>query len=232
MNSGKFAKWGLMVGLALPLVTILAAAEALPSSQTFAAPKPQTDNRSVADQPCAAGTQGTESALPDAPIKPVSDKNTLPPGIHASAQLSEIIRLVNSGVDESVILAFVRNSPSAFNLGAEEIIYLNDIGVPGAVVTAMLQRDQAIKASGPVSSPVFASSAPPAAAVDAGLAPAQVAPQFDPAAAVPPAEPAADAENPDFYTALAPYGTWVDVEGYGRCWQPTAVVMNSGWRPY
>ena len=45
------------------------------------------------------------------------------------------------------MLAFVTNSTSTFNLGAEEIIYLNDIGVPSAVVTAMIQRDQALKAS-------------------------------------------------------------------------------------
>ena len=35
-----------------------------------------------------------------------------------------------------------------------------------------------------------------------------------------------------FYSSLAPYGTWVDVEGYGRCWRPTTVVYNSGWQPY
>ncbi len=43
------------------------------------------------------------------------------------------------------MLAFVTNSTSTFNLGAEEIIYLNDIGVPSAVVTAMIQRDQVLK---------------------------------------------------------------------------------------
>lgn len=32
-----------------------------------------------------------------------------------------------------------------------------------------------------------------------------------------------------FYDELAPYGNWVDVDGYGYCFQPT---VASGWRPY
>jgi hypothetical protein len=32
-----------------------------------------------------------------------------------------------------------------------------------------------------------------------------------------------------FYDALAPYGDWVDVDGYGYCWQPR---VSDGWRPY
>ncbi|MGA3285545.1 MAG: DUF6600 domain-containing protein, partial [Verrucomicrobiota bacterium] len=47
----------------------------------------------------------------------------------------------------------------------------------------------------------------------------------------PPPEPAEVTGN-YFYSSLAPYGTWADVEGYGRCWRPTIVVYNSGWQPY
>ena len=61
--------------------------------------------------------------------------------------MAEVLKLADAGVDESVMLAFITNSASTFNLGAEEIIYLNDIGVPSAVVAAMIQRDQALKAS-------------------------------------------------------------------------------------
>lgn len=34
----------------------------------------------------------------------------------------------------------------------------------------------------------------------------------------------------DFYAPLEPYGTWVNVGNYGRCWHPTHVEAN--WRPY
>jgi hypothetical protein len=35
-----------------------------------------------------------------------------------------------------------------------------------------------------------------------------------------------------FYDTLTPYGRWMDVEGYGRCWRPTVMVGNAGWQPY
>src|SRR5436305_674962 len=35
-----------------------------------------------------------------------------------------------------------------------------------------------------------------------------------------------------FYDSLAPYGSWVDVAGYGWCWQPTVSVVDVSWRPY
>jgi hypothetical protein len=35
-----------------------------------------------------------------------------------------------------------------------------------------------------------------------------------------------------FYDALAPYGDWVEVEGYGYCFQPVATVEDPEWRPY
>ena len=35
-----------------------------------------------------------------------------------------------------------------------------------------------------------------------------------------------------FYNNLLPYGSWIELPGYGWCWQPSVVVMNRGWRPY
>jgi hypothetical protein len=34
----------------------------------------------------------------------------------------------------------------------------------------------------------------------------------------------------DFYQPLAPYGSWVEVSSYGRCWHPTDV--GADWAPY
>jgi hypothetical protein len=33
-----------------------------------------------------------------------------------------------------------------------------------------------------------------------------------------------------FHSSLAPYGDWVDVSSYGRCWRPRHVAV--GWQPY
>jgi hypothetical protein len=35
-----------------------------------------------------------------------------------------------------------------------------------------------------------------------------------------------------FNNSLSPYGSWVNVDGYGRCWRPTVVIYDSSWRPY
>lgn len=35
-----------------------------------------------------------------------------------------------------------------------------------------------------------------------------------------------------FYDALAPYGDWVAVEGYGYCFRPAVSLEDPGWRPY
>ena len=34
----------------------------------------------------------------------------------------------------------------------------------------------------------------------------------------------------DFYSPLSPYGAWVNLHSYGRCWRPTDISI--GWRPY
>ena len=34
----------------------------------------------------------------------------------------------------------------------------------------------------------------------------------------------------DFYGPLSPYGSWIVIGSYGRCWRPTRV--DPGWRPY
>lgn len=35
-----------------------------------------------------------------------------------------------------------------------------------------------------------------------------------------------------FYDNLSPYGSWIDVDGYGYCFQPNVAVDNADWRPY
>ena len=149
-------------------------------------------------------------------------------------------------------MAFVTNSTSPFNLGVEEIIYLNDIGIPGSIVNAMMQRDQALKGLPANTGPMLAapaSVAPANPSAPAPGTPASYAPQpAEPPAApemVPeappsgdyaaegyPPPPATDTGYSTFYDSLTPYGTWVDVAGYGPCWQPTVVVANPMWRPY
>ncbi len=154
----------------------------------------------------APPTGADTSAVPPASVAP-------PPNIPPTSPLAQVIRLTQAGVDESIILSYITNSTGTFNLDSDTIIYLSDLGVPNEVVTAMMQRDQVLQqqmatANPPPETPVVEPTEPPPAPE-----PAEVTVNY-------------------FYSSLAPYGTWVDVEGYGRCWRPALVVYNSGWQPY
>jgi hypothetical protein len=160
-------------------------------------------------------------STPPAPDS-ATESSALPPNIYPTSPLAQVVRLTQAGVDESVIMTYVTNSGSTFNLDSDKIIYLKDIGLPNEVVTAMMQRDQQLQQQ-------MAASAyqPPA---QPAPAPTTEQPETEP---VPqPVEQPAEVSVNYFYDNLAPYGTWVDVDGYGRCWRPSVVVYNPGWQPY
>ncbi len=147
-----------------------------------------------------------------------------PPGLSPSA--AEVVRLAEAGTSDDVIQAYIQNSPSPFNLSADQILYLKDVGLSSQATTAMLNRDNALRGQPQQEAPAAAPppSAPPAP--QATMAP-------PPAAAAAPAY--VSSPPPDvsyFYNDLSPYGTWVDLPGQGWCWQPSVVVINRGWRPY
>ena len=101
---------------------------------------PQNAGAQAQPAPAPPGTSAT-SVVSDNPTIP----DTLPSNIDPNGPLAQVIRLVQAGVEQSVILAYVSNSSSAFNLDSDQIIYLKDIGAPKEIVTAMMQRDQQLK---------------------------------------------------------------------------------------
>lgn len=152
-----------------------------------------------------------------------------PPAVRLSPVLSEVVKLVHSGVDQTVLFNYITNTTGYFALGADEIVYLNDLGVDGEVMTAMMQHDLALRelrmnaVQAQLSVPVQA--APAEEETEVAAAPTYVdAPPME-------VEPVY-VSNEYFYNTLSPYGTWVYVPGYGRCWRPTVCVSNPGWRPY
>jgi hypothetical protein len=159
---------------------------------------------------CLAGKIILAQAQPEVPP---------PPSILPFSPLARVVRLMQAGVDQIVILAYVTNSISTFNLDSDKIIYLADLGVPNEITTAMMQRDQILQQQ----MSAAANIAPtPTSAPDANTT--------DTMADAPP-EPAMVTVD-YFQTALAPYGSWVDIDGYGCCWRPTAVAYSPNWQPY
>ena len=135
---------------------------------------------------------------------------------------AQLIRLVQAGVDEGVILTFVKQSPRFFELDADDIIYLSDIGTSSEVIQAAMARDQELFADGITTQP------PAPAVAEEAVAEAEA----EPVAVSTVEEKAPEVADVDFNVALSPYGTWVYIEGYGRCWRPAVSVNNSNWRPY
>ncbi len=187
-----------------------------------------------------------EVAASEAAIKPISIDRRLPSNLQPTEALAEVLQLADSGVDENVLLAYVTNSVGMFILGPDELIYLNDIGVSAPVVTAMLEHDRMVKESAATafadvapaaeresemvfgSAPSYSSWPEPSEASVPEVMPVNYSTEAPPYAPA----PISDGSVSYFYDSLAPYGSWMDVEGYGRCWQPSVVAANRDWQPY
>jgi hypothetical protein len=183
-----------------------------------------------------------QPAVPQPPADPGQ------PQVAASAQAnlapaaSEVVHLSESGTTEDIILAYIQRSTTPFNLSADQIVYLKDIGLSSTAITAMLNRDRDLQSQGQVytyDQKLYPSANPAAVAPQPVAAQPVAAPAPEPAVATPPpatqapvyvSSPPADVTY--FYSDLSPYGTWVQLNGIGWCWQPRVVVINHGWRPY
>jgi hypothetical protein len=82
------------------------------------------------------------------PLQPdayATSATNVSPRIRLSPWAREIVKLAQAGIDEGVILSFIDNS-GMFNLGADQIIYLSDLGVPSDIVSEMLRHDAEVVA--------------------------------------------------------------------------------------
>jgi hypothetical protein len=149
-----------------------------------------------------------------------------------SPDLQEVVKLSQSHMGDDVIVNYIRSSGKSYKLSADDLIYLNSQGVSQGVISALQTASSASPNPPPAAAPPAAPAptAPPPAAgtVPPGPAPTMMAPA---AAPPPPAGPQVSLEY--FHAQLAPFGTWVEVPGYGLCWRPdSAIRANPDWRPY
>src|SRR6266404_3070297 len=168
-------------------------------------------------------------AQPPAPT-PTAGPGQPPPAAAVPTNLSpaavEVVKLAESGVGDDVILAYVQNSQTAFSLSTDQVLYLRDLGLSSQAITAMLNRDAALRPQ------TLPSVTPPPAPQPTTPPPTPEPTPTEPAAPGPTYVSSPPPEVNYFYTDLAPYGTWVSLPGYGWCWQPRAVAINRAWRPY
>ncbi len=168
--------------------------------------KPHFYTKTVIALALAVATTAVISQAQEQPMPPPAAASALPPNIDPSSPIAQVIKLTQAGVEAGVIRNYIANCPGAFNLDAAKIVELNDVGVPTDIINAMLDHDKNISASAVVTAP------PPAAGPDSA--------------------PSQDVTVDYFNDTLTPYGSWVVVEGYGRCWRPTTVIYDNTWQPY
>ena len=188
----------------------------------------------------------------DPVVEPVDLVTSEPPPLAVPPELStpadDVVQLAQARVPNDVLLAYIEGATSPFELGADEILYLTDLGVPAETIAVMVRRDQELKEQ-PGATVAATALAIPAATADAAEAarvedgePAAVAANGLPAAfavtstaepaPVEPVQPVHQVTHNHFYNALSPYGSWRELPDHGWVWQPSVAVVESDWRPY
>jgi hypothetical protein len=202
----------------------------------------------VAEQPATATSQSAPAVPQSAPAvlqpiaeEPVKDAPTTPAAVTLSDRLQEVVKLAESGVGDDVILAYIQNSPVAFNPTPEEIVYLTDVGLSDVVITALVHHKGTQVAAQPAPTPANPATVQ-GTPVPTPQQPQVLAPEatYNPEPQVvyssPPVvqyvNPPPVVEYNYFYSSLSPYGSWVEVADYGWCWQPRVALVHRGWRPY
>ena len=222
---------------------------------------PEIRSAEVATAPVSTNAPAPAPIVKEAPVAPaipaapvaVLSAPTVPDKLNISPALGEVVKLIQAGVSEEVLLAYVTNSTEIYELGSDEIVYFHDLGVSSSVITALIQRNVSPETQARKQAAVAVQPLPPGVGLNTpatNVYPPKAAPT--PPSADIPGSPSDTAgvnsgqvvvvqqpvvvEQPVsysyFYTSLSPYGSWVDVPGYGSCWRPTVAVCNSNWRPY
>src|SRR5215813_227927 len=108
---------------------------------------------------------GIQGETPDSGPPPAenSPAPAASPAPSVSPAAADVVRMAEAGTSEDVLVAYVKNSASHFDLSADQILYLRDVGLTSPVITAMLTRDSELKTqpqSAPVPAPAVQAPAP------------------------------------------------------------------------
>ena len=87
----------------------------------------------------AAGETNVDETANGTVLSPAVE---VPPAPPLAPGVADIARMAQAKVSDSVILAYINNSGTVYNLDANQIIYLRDIGVSEPVLSAMLDQRQ------------------------------------------------------------------------------------------
>ena len=195
MKTRTLSGWILGMMLAGGAVMLGVAQDALVPSQP-AAPS----NSSAVTAPAPAAPSLTNKA---ADISATSN-------LYVSPWVDEVERLTQAKVDEGVVLAYVINTAGTFNLTADQIVRLKNLGASPQIINAMMQHDQELISG---ARPMTAASPPslPASFKTALVShpqPAAAAPAAPATPAPPPIGPVQIVANDDYNSGP----DWIYVE--------------------
>ncbi|HWI57006.1 MAG TPA: DUF6600 domain-containing protein, partial [Bacillota bacterium] len=193
-------------------------------------PKPLAEEPVIED-----GTNAPALSNPPGTNAPPA-KAVRPAQLQLPAELQELVRRAEAGTNEEALIESVRYPATRYPITVDQILYLRDLGISNRVLEALVQYHP-LKTDSTNETALTEEETPSGMETNA----ANVAPQVDTNAT--PVAPEAETNMTDvgpgtavdenvFYSALAPYGTWLDLPDYGWAWQPTVVAVNPYWQPY
>jgi hypothetical protein len=200
----------------------------------------------VATSPAAATIVAAPSPAPDsAPAEapaPAGETNDVAVAAVPAQRpplptvVNEILDLSAAAVGDQVLLEYVKKAQVAYELSADDVLYLKDVGLSDDVIAAIVRRGNELREQGAPRAAVQATTAPPPPVT----ATAEAAPNPPPQTVTqvpPPAQPATVTQPVSeaysyWYSTLSPYGSWVYLPSYGWCWQPAVARTVPEWRPY
>ena len=237
MNSTTLARW-LGASLTLILWEGCASREPRPESHpTVLVPPPPPFVAVPAPIPLHPPPP---AAVPDPALTLRVSSAPDPGAINITSAVVEVMKLHTKHVSDEVVLTYIQGVTTPFTLGANEIVYLTDLGLPPALITAMVKRDTQLGVVTTSSSSavrrnedeVEPSAPAPIPGQEIAQALSEPTPMMLEAPEEVPPLPADETTAYYYYESLSPYGDWAYVDGYGWCWQPTAATTIAGWRPY
>jgi hypothetical protein len=138
-----------LYGWLFGMVLAVASAASGCAQDSINAPPPTSPSdagRATAPAPNVSAAPQTAPAAPATPAK--QGDQSSPPRITLSSWAQEIQKLVQAGVEERVITTYITNSAGMFNLTADQIISLKNVGVSPKTLSVMIQHDQQLFSSG------------------------------------------------------------------------------------
>jgi hypothetical protein len=163
MNTRILLGWVLGMVLAGGAVASGLAQDGVNPSPTAVSPE---KTGAALPSPAAAATvelaTPPQTATPSSTAAPATPGNAAdkaqPSNRYLSPWFYEIERLTQAGVEEAVVLSYINNSAGTFNLTADQIVLLKNLGASPQVISAMIEHDRELISG---ERPMTASATPP-----------------------------------------------------------------------